>query len=228
MHKSKSALIVFAKIPEPNKVKTRLTTLLSPEWAASLYEAFLLDALDMYSGLDVDLRLYFSSPVKDVPDRFHRASVSIHEQKGKGLGERMASAFVETFVSGYEEAVIIGTDHPTLPVVFLEQSFALLQEKYSIVIGASDDGGYYLLGMNEFYSVLFKDMTYSHDEVFTQTLERAKKTNGNIHVMPKWYDVDTPDELKRLIRDIDDVPSPLVRTRGAIAHLIVEYPSLVD
>ena len=228
MNESKSALIVFAKIPKPKKVKTRLTTLISPEWAARLYEAFLLDALDMYCDLGLDVRLYFSSPAEAVPHRFHRESVSLHEQKGVGLGERMASAFVETFILGYEKAVIIGTDHPTLPAAFLEQAFHLLQDKYSIVIGPSDDGGYYLLGMNEFYSGLFKGMTYSHDQVFAQTLERAKKSNGSIQVLPQWYDVDTPDELKRLVRDVDEVASPLVRTREAIADLVVEYPSLLD
>ena len=100
MHDSKPALIVFAKVPEPGNVKTRLTSLVTPEWAARLYEAFLLDALDMYSLLGVDIRLYFSSSVDEVPERFQLDFVSLHEQKGPGLGERMASAFVETFVAG--------------------------------------------------------------------------------------------------------------------------------
>ena len=228
MHESESALIVFAKIPEPNKVKTRLTTLLSPEWAASLYESFLLDALELYSTLGVDVRLYFSAPEDAVPDRFRFESISIHEQKGTGLGERMAGAFVETFIAGYKRAVIIGTDHPTLPLSFINQAFVYLEDPYHIVVGPSDDGGYYLLGMNEFYSILFKDMTYSHDQVFSQTLQRAEQTSASMNVLPEWYDVDTPETLVRLVKDMNDMDVPLKRTRASISRLITEYPSLTD
>ena len=228
MHKSKSALIVFAKVPEPGKVKTRLTSLLSPEWAARLYESFLLDALDLYSSLKVDVRLYFSSPVDRIPERFRLESLSLHQQKGPGLGERMATAFVETFIAGYERAIVIGTDHPTLPVSFIEQAFELLKDPHSVVIGPSDDGGYYLLGMSEFYSVLFKDMVYSHEQVFSQTMQRAANTDAFIHVMPAWYDVDTPDALKRLIGELSQSSLPLKRTKESIERLGVDYPSLIE
>ena len=213
MNESRSALIVFAKVPEPNKVKTRLTTLLTPEWAARLYEGFLLDALDSYVCLPFDIRLYFSSSLDEIPSHFKREAITLHEQKGKGLGERMATAFVDTFIAGYKKAVIIGTDHPTLPTSFVEQAFLSLSEPYSTAIGPSDDGGYYLLGMNEFYSVLFKDMTYSHSQVFAQTLERIEQTNATMHILPAWYDVDTPASLKRLVEDVKDSSFSLVRTR---------------
>lgn len=228
MHESKSALIVFAKVPEPNKVKTRLTSLISPEWASRVYDSFLLDALDMYESLNVDVRLYFSSPPDAIPDRFRLGWLSLHEQKGDGLGQRMATAFAETFVKGYDRAVIIGTDHPTLPVSFVEHAFTSLDEPYGIVIGPSDDGGYYLLGMNEFYSELFKDMAYSHDQVFDQTIERVKQTNAALHILPEWYDVDTPEALRRLIQDIDHSTFPLTRTREILKVLTEEYPALVQ
>lgn len=228
MHESTSALIVFAKVPEPGKVKTRLTSLLSPEWAATLYESFLLDALDVYCSLNVDVRLYFSSPVEMIPGRFHLEALSLHEQKGPGLGERMATAFVETFIAGYERAIVIGTDHPTLPVSFIDQAFELLEGPHRVVIGPSDDGGYYMLGMSEFYSALFKDMTYSHDQVFSQTMARAASTDASLHVLPTWYDVDTPDALKRLIRDMAESHLTLKRTKTSIARLGVDYPSLIE
>ena len=228
MHESKSALIVFAKVPEAGKVKTRLTTLLSPEWAARLYESFLLDALDLYCSLNIDVRLYFSSPVEKIPERFRLESLSLHEQKGPGLGERMATAFVETFIAGYERAIIIGTDHPTLPVSFIEQAFELLKDPHHVVIGPSDDGGYYLLGMSEFYSALFKDMTYSHDQVFSQTMERAANTDASLHVLPAWYDVDDPNALKRLIKEMAGSSLPLKRTKASIKQLGVDYPSLIE
>lgn len=221
------ALIVFAKVPQPNRVKTRLTTLLTPEEAADLYAAFLKDAIDAYLELDVDVRLYFSPYEEGIPTDLQPAGVSVYTQKGDGLGARMAAAFAETFVAGYQKAVIIGTDHPTLPAAFIEQAFAVLQDdKKSISIGPSDDGGYYLLGMNTFSPAVFADMTYSHPAVFAQTLERIGPLDAELHVLPEWYDVDDPDSLKRLVQDIKSSEIPLGRTRKALALLKASYPAL--
>ena len=225
MPEQKLALIVFAKIPEANKVKTRLTSVLSPEEAALLYDAFLKDAIDLYQALDVDVRLYFGPSDLEIPTALRPPGISIHEQKGEGLGARMAAAFAETFVAGYEQVVIIGTDHPTLPAQFIKQAFLMLENPGSISIGPSEDGGYYLLGMNTFYPQLFQHMRYSHADVFAQTLERADKTEAALHVLPTWYDVDDPDTLKRLIVDIKTSDLPLSRTRKVLAGLEQSYPA---
>ena len=226
MPENKRALLVFAKIPEPGRVKTRLTTLLSPEWAASLYESFLLDAVELYSELEVDVRLYFTVPSEGVPQKYALPYVRLFEQRGKGLGARMAAAFAETFVRGYEQVVIIGTDHPTLPLAFIQQAYTHLEDPYAITIGPSEDGGYYLLGMNEFYPQLFRGMTYSHDQVFNDTLTRASQLPAQLSVLPEWYDVDTPGSLEKLIQELDEAPMALVRTRERVRLLVEEYPAL--
>jgi len=230
-----NALIVFARRPKPGAVKTRLTALLTSEEAAQLYEAFLRDALNQYQALDVDVRLYFSPPVESIPEDLIPGGVSLHEQQGPGLGARMKIAFVESFAEGYEKLVIIGTDHPTLPTAFieqafeaLEQAFEALEQPFSICIGPSDDGGYYLLGMNDFYPEVFHDMRYSHADVFDQTLERASRTGAHLTVLPPWYDVDTPDTLRRLVADLDDPALEVPHTRRVVAALLAVYPALVD
>ncbi len=194
-------LIIFAKPPVEGTVKTRLHERLSPAEATELYTAFLDDSLEQYSNLGVELRLYFSEalhgdvyPVK--------SEVEVFRQRGAGLGERMAHAFVETFAAGFERIVIIGTDHPSLPPSFLRQAFLALQETRSVVIGPSEDGGYYLLGMNEFLPGLFEDMSYSHPGVFDDTTERIRTSGAGLTVLPIWYDVDTPDMLGRLLEDL--------------------------
>ena len=197
----REALIVFAKVPAPGAVKTRLTALLTEAEAAALYDAFLRDALDAYAGLGPAVRLYLSGdgalPADLVPD-----GVSLHAQRGEGLGPRMLRAFAETFVAGHERVAIIGTDHPTLPLPFVELAFSELARPLSTVLGPSDDGGYYLLGMNELYGELFDGMTYSHDGVFDATLRRAEATPASVTVLPPWYDVDTPAALERLAADL--------------------------
>lgn len=226
MGRSTQTLIVFAKVPKPNQVKTRLSTLITPEESADLYEAFLKDALDHYLTLGVDVRLYFGPSEDAIPEVLQPVGLTVHRQKGNDLGARMAAAFAETFVAGYQQAVIIGTDHPTLPEAFIKHAFEVLEAPKSISIGPSEDGGYYLLGMNSFYPQVFQNMTYSHDQVFVQTLERVKTTDAEIHIMPSWYDVDDPDTLVRLAGDLESAEQPLERTRAVMERLRQIYPQL--
>lgn len=207
------ALLVFAKVPRPGHVKTRLTPLLTPAEAARLYTAFLRDALRQYERLDAAVRLYVAPPLPEgglvgVPD-----GISVHEQVGKGLGERMKNAFREGFEAGDEQLIVVGTDHPTLPSAFLDRGFEALSGASSISIGPSVDGGFYLLGMNDPYPVLFDDMTYSHENVFSETVARAGHTDAAVTVLPEWYDVDTPRALRRLLGALErsDVEAPNTR-----------------
>ena len=218
------ALIVFAKRPEPGTVKTRLTALLTPEEAARLYEAFLCDALRQYRALGVAVRLYFGPPAGAVADGLVPEGVSVHLQQGPGLGARMKVAFVESFAAGFERLVIIGTDHPTLPSAFIAQAFEALAQPQAVSIGPSDDGGFYLLGMNDFYPELFHDMRYSHADVFAQTLARAARTQAHLTVLPPWYDVDTPESLHRLVAELDGGAVEVPHTRRVLAGLDLERP----
>ncbi len=214
-----TALIVFAKPPEPGRVKTRLSPVLSPDEAAALYRAFLQDALEQYTALAADVRLYLSPSENEGPEMAVPSSVAVFEQVGATLGDRMRQAFANTLAAGYQRAVIIGTDHPTLPSAFIEQAFAALEPPSSLALGPSTDGGYYLLGMNAFYPQLFEDMEYSHGQVFSQTLARAAQTDARLTILPPWYDVDEPDDLQRLVEDLSERPDQAPRTRQAIETL---------
>lgn len=214
-----TALIVFAKRPASGRVKTRLTPVLTANEAARLYRAFLLDALDQYLELDVDVRLYLTPPGNGTSIEGVPASIDAFEQMGPGLGARMRHAFDETFAAGYERVVVIGTDHPTLPSAFIEEAFVALDAPPTICLGPSTDGGYYLLGMNTFYPALFEEMVYSHDRVFADTLARAARTGAHLAVLPRWYDVDEPDDLQRLLDDLTETPDRAPRTRAVVDAL---------
>lgn len=215
----KNALIVFAKPPVPGRVKTRLTPVLTPDEAARLYRAFLHDALDQYRALGVDVRLYLSPAENGVPALDVPAGIACFEQQGGGLAARMRAAFADTFAAAYTRVAIIGTDHPTLPSAFVEQAFAALDASASVCIGPSTDGGYYLLGMNAFYPQLFDGMTYSHDRVFADTLRRAAQTGAHLTVLPRWYDVDEPADVRRMLDDLAEVPARARRTRAVVEEL---------
>ncbi|MEM9999045.1 MAG: DUF2064 domain-containing protein, partial [Bacteroidota bacterium] len=103
----------------------------------------------------------------------------------------------------------------------------LLREKpLRIVLGPTEDGGYYLLGQNDLFPRLFEDMTYSHDGVFEETLRRAAEVTAEPIVLPTWYDVDTPAELRRLCDEIDQGALLPSRTAAALADLQTRYDAL--
>lgn len=216
------ALIVFAKPPTPGQVKTRLTPVLTAREAARLYSAFLRDALLQYASLEVDVRLYLASGADEgLPSDWMPNGVQTFAQRGDGLGARMRNAFEET-LDAYQRAVIIGTDHPTLPTAFVRQAFEALSAPHTVTIGPSSDGGYYLLGMNAFYPQLFADMRYSHGRVFANTLARVEDTDAQLTVLPQWYDVDTPEDLQQLLTDLERPPNAMPHTRRVIEDLDLE------
>ncbi|MGW8251085.1 MAG: TIGR04282 family arsenosugar biosynthesis glycosyltransferase, partial [Anaerolineales bacterium] len=54
---------IMAKHPSPGETKTRLFPALSPQAAADLYEALLLDTIDLAAGLDgIDLAVAVTPP----------------------------------------------------------------------------------------------------------------------------------------------------------------------
>lgn len=222
----RDGLIAFAKAPRPGRVKTRLARVIGEEEAARLYRAFLEDSLSAYAGLDVGLRLYVVPPVSGFPRELVPAGASLHEQVGDGLGPRMQRAFEETFEAGHRRAVIVGTDHPSLSPAHLRQAYEGLRREGRVVIGPSRDGGYYLLGMRRTYPELFGG-SYSHSGVLRQALERIVRTGALPVILPAWYDVDRPDELARLRKDLEAEPRRAPRTRTLIEEWVDRYPRLL-
>ena len=197
------ALIVFARSPVAGQVKSRLTQLLSSQEAADLYRAFLMDSLAQYASLEVDVRLYMAD--EGDPD-VHLYGAQLKKQCGDGLGERMEHAFRETAVEGYEQMVIIGTDHPTLPTQFIMDAYEALSDVPAVCIGPASDGGYYLLGMSPLICGLFDGIVYSKPNVLSLTLVRARESGASVTQLPVWYDVDTPEDLSRLVSEKTVLP----------------------
>lgn len=223
----KSALIVFAKAPVAGRVKTRLTPEITEAEAADLYEAFLRDLLERFVRLDVHVRVYVAGHPADLSDDLVPTNVEIFRQEGSGLGERMGRAFIDAFAAGYDRVILTGSDHPTLPSEFIEYAFAALAPRRAVVLGPADDGGYYLLGMNDFLPQLFEGMEYSHADVLTDTLERLPAAEIDVTILPTWYDVDTPRDLRRLAAELAAEGEVHTRTREVLSRL-AEHHSWID
>ncbi|MEM7394475.1 MAG: TIGR04282 family arsenosugar biosynthesis glycosyltransferase, partial [Verrucomicrobiota bacterium] len=110
------------------------------------------------------------------------------------LGDRMLGALNHAFELGYGEAVIIGTDCPALSARHLKQAFDTLKTN-DVVLGPTFDGGYYLIGMKQPHQALFRDIPWSTEAVFPNTMEVMKTENLSCGLLPRLRDLDDQDDL---------------------------------
>ncbi len=197
----KTCIIVFAKNPVPNQVKTRLVPPLSPEQAARVYTAFLTDGCDTLAKLPEVDRIIAYTPAgaqSDLQVLIGDDAIYI-PQMGADLGERLASATQWAIEQGYTKILLVGSDSPTLPIAYVSKAFTLLDSQ-DITIGPSTDGGYYLIGFSATniattVPFVFEEIAWSTAEVFQQTVARIRSLKGTLGLLPPWYDIDTAADL---------------------------------
>lgn len=200
MNRSNHALIVFAKLPRAGQAKTRLTPFLSPEQAAGLYEAMLRDVIERIRTLStlVPFLFHVREPGAGRYFRDCCAGMTVLPQEGDDLGERMENAFRKVLGMGYRAAAIIGTDAPDLPLDFIEEAIAVVAGKRAdLAVVPSSDGGYCLLAMDRVHGEIFGGIPWSTGEVLRKTMEKARKADLTLRLLPEWHDVDTAEDLER-------------------------------
>jgi rSAM/selenodomain-associated transferase 1 len=217
------ALIVVVKEPAPGKTKTRLCPPLSPQEATELYGCLMQDTLALMARAEVEgvqrVIAYAPAEAREYFAGIAPAGFAFVPQDGKDLAERLDNVLTYYLNSGYGQAVVMNSDGPTLPVESIAQAFALLNEPdIDVVLGPSEDGGYYLIGLKRPCSALF-DIVMSTATVLQETLERAHQQGLHVACLQRWYDVDTSQDLQRLRAELDILPEAAApRTREFLAH----------
>src|SRR6185436_15222842 len=107
------------------------------------------------------------------------------------LGERLQNCFADLFELGYTSVVILGGDSPTLPGENVWAAFESLTNDDQVVIGPTEDAGYYLIGMRALHQTILQDIPWSTNEVLAVTRARAHDCRLELIELPVWYDVDT-------------------------------------
>lgn len=198
-----NAVAVMAKAPVPGLVKTRLVPPLTAVRAAELSRAMLVDLLEQVRQLDDAARYLGYAPADAGPllGAIAGPDFELIAQRGADLGARMAALCTDLWARGHRSVVLIGGDLPAFPMDYLVEAFVRLDEpKAPVVLGPSQDGGYYLIGMNRPVLEIFQDMSWSHDAVLVQTLAKLAVLGIPVHRLPSWFDVDHPADLERLRR----------------------------
>jgi uncharacterized protein len=219
-----NALAVMAKAPVAGSVKTRLVPPLTHQQAAELYRALLLDQLEHLTSLHIaDLYVAFMPHDADtLMERLVPAVYQCFPQRGADLGQRMNEVFAELWRRGHRNAVLIGSDLPLVPLDTLHEVFTYLSPSDKrVVLGPSQDGGYYLVGMNQPVPEIFSDMTWSHNRVLAETIEKLARLDIDFHLARKWFDVDRIEDLQQLRAASDpSTRAAMKRTLACLEQLV--------
>ena len=151
---------------------------------------------------------------------------SLLPQRGDKFGERLRFAIEDLFKCGFESVCLIDSDSPTVPDEHFSKAVELLSTSEDrLVLGPSDDGGYYLIGVKKAHRCLFEQIDWSTERVLNQTIQRANEIGLAVKLLPTGYDVDDGASLRRLCKDLlgeqrGDSAAP--STRKFLAQLVAE------
>jgi rSAM/selenodomain-associated transferase 1 len=202
--KQKRLLVMMAKQPEPGHTKTRLSPPLDPTDAATLYGCFLLDKLSAMLAIEIAQPAIAYSP-QEGREYFEQFApgILLIPQLGESLAQSLCNIFEVTLNMGFEQVLAIDGDSPDLPASYLSDGLhALDDHQVDVSLGPTDDGGYYAIGMRSLHRSLF-DVEMSTPSVYIDTLAQAEDAGLKVASLPRWYDVDRPDDLERLLRSLD-------------------------
>jgi rSAM/selenodomain-associated transferase 1 len=190
------ALAVMAKAPLAGKVKTRLAPALGFEGSAAINVCFLRDTTRNIAEVTRDgaaAGLVCYTPVGEeaafdglLPEEF-----ALIAQRGDAFGERLLAAAEDILSCGFGAMCLIDSDSPTLPGECLRRAVdELMRPGDRVVLGGSDDGGYYLIGMKRAHAAAFERIAWSTGSVYAETVERVREAGIELVELPVWYDVD--------------------------------------
>jgi len=205
--KNLCALAVMTKAPRAGQVKTRLVPPLSPEEAAQLNVSFLRDtaaAIAKACGATArGVGVYTPIGAEAAYSNIFPNDFDLLPQRGDGFGERLAFATNDLFQCGFSSACLIDSDSPTVSGdVYAEAVEILSRPGERVVLGPSDDGGYYLIGLKRNHPQLFKRIDWSTERVLEQTKQRVRELSLEVALLPTGYDVDDAATLRRLCDEL--------------------------
>src|SRR5437879_9191997 len=148
------ALAVMTKAPRAGQVKTRLVPPLSPDEAAQLNISFLRDTAAAIAEACGDtargVAVYTPADAESAYNGILPREFALLPQRGDGFGGRLALAAEDLFQCGYSAVCLIDSDSPTVSATIYAEAVALLAKPNNrVVLGPSDDGGYYLIGLKQ-------------------------------------------------------------------------------
>lgn len=190
MHKRSNAILLFSKVPQEGKVKTRLTTLkdgfLAPEWASHLYHCMLFDVVECCcdlvrrleargadGGVQDSYSIIISSPGEAQEQAMRElfaasgewpCPITFIHDSGSTFDEHYNDSFSQVWAMGFDTVLSMGCDMPALTQDILETGFAHLHRLCGV------EGGGIVLSPDQEMGVSIvgwtKDTRFDHSGVY--------------------------------------------------------------
>ncbi len=205
-------LVIMAKAPRPGAVKTRLAPSLSLNAVVAFYGCLLDDTLRLARSLD-DVEVAIMCPDSDVAELAQLAGndIGVVAQKGEGLAAGLTSVFAHFTKEHQRRIIAFNSDSPHLPRSVLADAFETLAA-HDVVLGPTQDGGYYLVGAKTSHPTLFARDGMSTGSALERLLSRARALDLSMGFVDPFYDVDVSDDLTRLAAELRLAPERAPRT----------------
>lgn len=185
--------VIMAKAPVLGRVKTRLTPYYSPAEAMQWHQRMCHAVIHQTTRL-------FQHVVLATDDTKHPFwqdfGIPLMDQGTGDLGQRLDHVMQQQVASCWRPLLFLGTDSPHMPDARLLAAADALHH-HDVVIGPVEDGGYNLIGMASPVAGLFDHTDWGTPRVYAQTMARMQ--GYRVHTLSMHYDIDTADDLLRLL-----------------------------
>jgi len=205
-------LVVMAKAPRPGMVKTRLTGSLPSPAVIALYRCLLEDTLALAKSLaGVEVAVMCPEPDQEELAQLLGSTVPVVAQKGNGLAAGLISVFRHFTDAGGQRVIAFNSDSPHLAPSVLAAGFEIL-DKQDVVVGPTDDGGYYLVGAKAAHPTLFENDGMGTKSALERLLARTEELGLSTGFTEPFYDIDVANDLVQLARELQSAPAKAPRT----------------
>ena len=205
-------LVIMAKAPRAGTVKTRLAHSLPVEAVTELYRCLLNDTIALAHTLrSVDVAIMCPAP--DVQELLTIAGpeTRVVAQQGQGLAAGLTSAFAQFTAAGEKRVIAFNSDSPHLPTSVLASAFERLKA-HDVVVGPTNDGGYYLVGAKASHEALFHGDGMGTQSALDALLARAGNLQLSVGFTDPFYDIDVKGDLSQLAEELQLAPQRAPQT----------------
>ena len=196
-------ILLFTRLPQPGKSKTRLIPALGAEGAAELQRAMTLmmckTIRTMTPKFHLHAEVHYTGGSREEMQKWLGDDFTYVPQHEGDLGIRMFAA-IRQHLGEHNSIILVGADCPAVDSTLLQDSLLALKDN-DIVIGPAYDGGFYLIGVQgglreDDLEYLFSNIDWGTALVFSQTIDRIQTLKLRYHLLKTLHDIDTPEDLR--------------------------------
>lgn len=217
---------VLAEPPLPGRCKQRLLAAYGAEWVAGLYAAMLRDLLDGAQAIDGDDYVVLTTPEPSAQEalevlvRHVPVPWKLVAQPSRERGARIQHGLDSLLDRGGAEparAVLFTADAPSFDTAPIADAVAALGEDATLVVAPAESGEIRALATARLRRELFRDLPWETPGVVDTIRVRCRDLDVPLRELPRWYEVDGPSDVLRLIEELRQHPDRAPRSAQFIA-----------